>query len=406
MTARFSTVDVIGSGQSQAIMAFTGGGETNDASFATTGGVYLQTRLGELQSGVTFNILGSSGVGTMEADTVLFEEFRAGAASQGFFQGSSFAPLTKGTTLLNYVNSRASASKLGVFVFYQHAQDVGAATINGTWNTANYATFSAAYVDRLISDAATAGWGEFRILPVLSSSRQNGSNESLTDYRRTWDALSGHDQFQNITRRTAVMRPVYLAHPLDIDRFSNASTDRAHMVASTARRIMNIIAVRIAGLNGAAVPVADQPRLARAVRLSGITVRAFIALGQRGATFRHDPVSTATARFALLGGGTISAATAPDNSASSATGYATIDLTVSGLTENSRLAYAVNFAAAEFANGDTPPRGALRNTAWAIAQGTTLANPVTDAAEDAKLPTGEWALGMANCDRGVALEAA
>ncbi len=405
MTARFTTVDVIASGQSQAVMAFTGGGETNDAGFATTGGQYLAQRLGERQAGVTFNILGSAGVGTMEADTVLFEEFRAGAVSQGFFQGSPFAPLAKGTTLLSYVNSRAASSKLGVFVKYQHAQDVGAATINSTWNGPNYATFAAAYVDRLISDAASAGWGEFRILPVLSSSRQNGSNDSLTDYRRIWASLAGEDQHLNVTRRAAVLRPVYLAHSLDIDRFSNSSGDRAHMVASTARRIMDILAIRIAGLNGAPVPVADQPRLYRAVRLNATTVRAFIALGSRGATFRHDPVSTTTGRFALLNAGSITACSAADNSGS-AQGFATFDLTVSGVTENSRLAYAVNFAAAEFENGDTPPRGALKNTAWAIAQGTTLANPVTDAAEDAKLPAGQFALGMANNDRGVPLEAA
>jgi hypothetical protein len=402
MTARFPTVDVIGCGQSQAIMGFTGGGETNDAGFAATGGQRLAERLGQLQAGVTFNILGSSGVGTMEADTVLFEEFRAGAASQGFYQGSPFAPLPKGTTQLAYINSRAAANKLGVVVIYQHAQDVNA---GGAWSDASYAAFSAALVDRMISDAIAAGWGDYAILAVLSSTRGNGTNEALTAYRRTWDALAGHDQWQGLTRRTRVLRPVYLAHKLDIDRWSNTSSDRTHMVASTARRIMDIAAVRIAGLNGAAVPVADQPRLYRAVRLNATTVRAFIALGQRGATFRHNPVNTATARFVLLGGGTITAAAAPDNSGS-ANGFATIDLTVSGLTADSRLAYAVNFAAAEFENGDTPPRGALRNTAWAIAAGTTLANPVTDEAQDAKLPAGQFALGMANNDRGVALEAA
>ncbi len=355
MTARFPTVDVIGCGQSQAIMGFTGGGETNDAGFAATGGQRLAERLGQLQAGVTFNILGSSGVGTMEADTVLFEEFRAGAASQGFYQGSPFAPLPKGTTQLAYINSRAAANKLGVVVIYQHAQDVNA---GGAWSDASYAAFSAALVDRMISDAIAAGWGDYAILAVLSSTRGNGTNEALTAYRRTWDALAGHDQWQGLTRRTRVLRPVYLAHKLDIDRWSNTSSDRTHMVASTA-----------------------------------------------GATFRHNPVNTATARFVLLGGGTITAAAAPDNS-NSVLGFATIDLTVSGLTADSRLAYAVNFAAAEFENGDTPPRGALRNTAWAIAAGTTLANPVTDEAQDAKLPAGQFALGMANNDRGVALEAA
>jgi hypothetical protein len=398
MTARFPNLDVILCGQSQAVMFANGGGETVDGGLADVARVRLQNELATLAPGVTCFVGPAGSNVTFYADSPLFEEYR-GVASEAFFDASPFANRSKGTSQRNYINGRGAANKAGLVVIYQHAQDV-AAGVPGF--PAGYAAGVGAYVDALIADAGTAGWGDFAILPVLSTTRGNGSEEHLTAYRRAWAAVAGDDVWQGLTRRPQVLTPLYNITTTPAIAVNGA--DQTHFTRIAAHRNAIAIAQRAAGWLGFATPMADQPRLRRARLITPTTVRAFIATGKRGAALQLQNV--ATARWSFIGGGTVSAVSAVNNADVATTGYATIDLTVSGVVAgSSRLRFSANFATPLYQNGHTPPRGPLLNAAWGLAPGTTLAT-VTDTGEDVKLPSGQYAIGMANCDAGVIVEAA
>lgn len=398
MTARFPNLDVILCGQSQAVMFANGGGETIDGGLTDVGRVRLQNDLAVHAPGVTLFVGPSGSDVTFFSDSPLFEEYR-GSASEAFYNASPFSNRSKGTSQRNYINGRAASNKAGLIVIYQHSQDV-ASGVGGF--AAGYAAAVGAYVDALIADAGTAGWGDFAILPVLSTTRGNGTNDDLTAYRRAWAAVAGDDAWQGLSRRAQVLTPVYNITTTPVTAVSGA--DQTHFTRIAAHRNAIAIAQRAAGWLGFGTPMADQPRLRRARLINATTVRAFVAAGKRGATVQVQ--NLATSRWSFIGAGSVSAVAAIDNSAVATTGFATLDLTVSGVVANSsRLRFSTNFATPLYQNGSTPPRGELLNAAWGLAPSTTL-GAVTDVGEDVKLAAGQYAIGMANCDAGVIVEAA
>lgn len=401
MTARFPLFDVIVCGQSQSIMFMNRGGQQVDAGLTISGLDKLAADLTALVPDATV-FVGPAGSGTTaHSDSPLFEEFR-GAASEAFFNGSPFSNRAKGTAQRNYINGRAAANKAGVVLVYQHTQDSGTGATDNDF-IGPYATFAAAYIDALIADAATAGWGDFAILPVLAAARSTSGSSTAkwAAYRNTWRALAGQIPWQGIARRPQVLTPVSVATSIAAAEWAGGG-DFTHVTTSTDHRVAETLAIRLAGWIGKATPVADQPRLARAVLTTPTTLVAYIALGSRAATFQHQPSSATTGRFSLSTG-TITAISAPDNSFVATTGYARLTLTVSGVSAGARLRYAEGFNGASFVNGSTPPRGNLRNGAWAVT-GTTLGT-VTDAAEDAN-PAAGHILSMGNDDFGVPVEIA
>lgn len=389
------TAEVVIGGQSQAIMALSGGGETVDDPMAgqPVAATRLATLLTGMMPGVTVSVTGGSG-STAWADTALFEEYRQ-PETDGIWNGAANTPRAKATTLFNSIVARGGATKLGVFLHWTHSTDFANAT--GTWSDANYATWLGQFYDAMLSACAGA-FGRFFILPLVIGSRLAGDEARVSAGRRSWEALAGGRSWQGLVRRPAMLRPIYEVSRVPRGAYINGSGDFLHVIRSTAWRNASHAAVRIAGINGAAPPQADQAALCRAVRLNATTVRAFIVSPQRLPIRRQG-----NPPFSLSGGGSISAISAPDNAAVAATGYVTMDLTVSGLTAASRLRYAYGTDAyTSFANGTTPPRGLLGTALFCDpTPGATMTLTDADPA-DALYPTAVMHVG-AN-DHGVSIE--
>jgi hypothetical protein len=298
---------------------------------------------------------------------------------------------THGTAVVNHVNETADPAALYVLIHYCHTGDAQFTS----WNPAIYAVEVGKFYDA-VNAACAASYGEFRVLPVVNGSRTNSNDQNLGEARMIFEALAGQipPQF-GATARPYMLRPVSPGAYVPIGAYLNGSSDFAHLVKSTNWRAINQAAVRIAGWNGAVPPGLDQPRLARAVRLTITTIRAYIVSparlplrAQGTGIFRASP-------------GTITAVSAIDNAAVAATGYATVDLTfaspVSGGARLLMLDGQQGFS--EFANGRTAPRGAMTRAFWADPGSVTA---LTDNAEDifAAVPV----MHAASNDYGVPIE--
>lgn len=345
--------EVVIGGQSQAIMALSGGGETVDDPMAgqPVAATRLATLLTGMMPGVTVNVTGGSG-STAWADTALFEEYRQ-PETDGIWNGAANTPRAKATTLFNSIVARGGAAKLGVFLHWTHSTDFANAT--GTWSDANYATWLGQFYDAMHT-ACAGNFARFFILPLVIGARLTGDEARVAAGRRSWEALAGGRPWQGLARRPFMLWPVYEAARVPRGAYVDGSGDFLHVIRSAAWRNAAQLAPSIAGINGVVTPQVGQGALCRAVRVNASTVRAFIVSPQRLPLRRQG-----TAAFTLTGGGSITAQAAPDNSSVASTGYATMDLAVSGIGPLSRLHYNAEAGAyTEFVSGRLPPRGLLQ----------------------------------------------
>jgi hypothetical protein len=357
-------------GQSQAIM-FAGAGETAEPGLTVTGQARLVERLAASMPGVTVAVRSKSNGGSpptysCASGTPLFRWLGDDA---GWWNLATAAYDTHGGPLRDYILEAANAQALHVLVHYCNTQDDAAAG----FSFASYRDGLAAYYQTLFDDCAPA-FGAFRILPVVNASRGSGNN-NLGSIRRIVDAIAGYGPpVSGLSRLPFVLRPVYPMGWLPIAAYQQGSGDAQHVMRSTARRAAEAITVRIAGANGVVPPEIDQPRLCRAVMVAPGTCRAFIVSPQRRPIRQQGPHG-----FALAGAGSIASVAPIENGLVAATGYATVDLSVSGITALSRLTHYANYAGQSFANGTTAPRGLMQNVMFAD---PTPGLTITDAYED------------------------
>jgi hypothetical protein len=240
-----------------------------------------------------------------------------------------------------------------VVVHWTHSTDF--ANANSNWSDANYATWLGQFYDA-IHAARAGGFARFFILPLVIGARLSGDEARVAAGRRSWEALAGGRPWQGLVRRPFMLWPVYESARVPRGAYVDGSGDFLHVIRSAAWRNAAQIVPVIAGVNGVVTSQVGQGALCRAVRINASTVRAFIVSPQRLPLRRQG-----TATFTLSGGGSITAQTAPDNAAVASTGYATMDLTVSGIGPLSRLHYNAEFGSyTEFVNGRVPPRGLLQ----------------------------------------------
>lgn len=391
---RYLLTTTILSGQSQAIH-LSGSGETAEPGLTLEAANRLGPRLTELMPGTTNTVKLKSNGGnpaTYSAKAATCLVTWPGEAEVGWWNPGTNALDAAGIATRDYVlESATGANRLGVFVHYCNTQDAAATN----FDLAQWRAFVQAYY-AAIHTACAPSFGDFVILPVCNSARPTGSS-NLGSLRATFDAMAGYGApIAGVSRLPYVLRPVYPTGWVEIGAYVDGSGDFTHTMRSTARRAVEAIANRIAGYNGAVTPLIEQPRLCRAVQVNGTTVRAFIVSPKR------LPIKLqGTTGFALTVG-SISATGTVDNSAVASTGYATIDLTVSGLTASSRLTQlADNQGGSSFANGTTAPRGNMQRIMFADpTPGATLT--ITDAYEDVVLANP--ALMIAQHQTGVPVE--
>jgi hypothetical protein len=387
---RFSQVSVIIGGQSQAIMALSGGGETVDDPMVgrPPASERLAALLQAFMPGATVSVTGGS-ASTAWADTCLLSSYNGGTG--GIWNDTAGTFDSKGITQRDFLQARGQPDRLGVFVHWTQSQDASVAA----WNDAYYAAQLGAYYDALHAACAPL-WGEFRILPVPVGARASGDEGRVGAMRAIMQSLGGGQPFAGAARRDFVLRPVHESARVPRGAYIQGSSDFLHVIRSTAWRVAGHAAVRIAGHNGAVPGPVDQPRLARAVRTGPATVRAFIVSPAR------LPLRVQGTPDFRLTSGSVTAIGAVDNSAVAATGFARLDLTVTGLGPTARLLYApLAGSYTGFVNGTTSPRGAMARAVFADPS-PSASLTVTDGAEDvvAAVPV----MHVAPDDAGVPVE--
>jgi hypothetical protein len=379
MTARFGNVSVVIGAQSKAIMALNGSGETIDTPMEPqpAAAQRLLSLLQGFMPGVTVAVDGRSNGGspvggwTAVSDTAVLRSYQW---SQGdaFWHDGNNALDTHGVATRDFLLGLANPARLCIYVHYMPSTDF--ANANGTWSGPYFADHLARFYDALNAACAPA-FAEFRILPVPQASRTAADAPRVGEGRAAMEALAGGPGFAGLARRPFVLRPVHVGTGVPRGGYVGGSSDFLHDIRSSAWRAIGHVAVRIAGHNGFVPPQIDQPRLVRAVLVNATTVRAFIASPQRLPILRQG----ANPGFDLTLGA-VGAVAPIDNSAVSETGYATVDLTVSGTGPTSRLRYAAAGGQySSFANGTVPPRGLLSRAMWANPGPITS---ITEAAED------------------------
>lgn len=390
---------VILCGQSQCAH-FATASDTDDTGGLPGGSARLVSRLGQLMPGVASSWAGaatSSGSGTWAASTPMFSEF---ASADSFFTANPFANQTAGERMRAYIQGQQAADTAGLVVIYMHAEDASSAN----FNAATYAAGAQALVNALVADNA-AGWGKFAILPVLSPTRgsANDAATKLPLIRRIWNALGGNGTYAGITANPAVLLPVGVVSAITLAAW-NGGADYVHFVRSSALRAADLMANAAANWLAGAGVAADQPRLTRAVLVNATTLRAFWTLGRAGATFQHQYFTGTSSAGYAVSAGSISAITPVDNSLS-ASGQATVDMTVSGVSAGGLLRFRTGLSSGTFMDGTSSPRGFLANHAGIFLPGVTPVT-VTEDAEDLKLPGDGWFLSAGHEDAGIVIEAA
>ncbi len=386
MTARFGEVLVVIGGQSQAIMALSGGGETVDTALASEppAARRLEALLAAMMPGVTVTVAGASNQ-TAFSNTCLVTSYQGGPA---FWNDAAGAFDSRGLALRDYIQARAGGGRLCVLVHWTHSQDAS----TPAWSDFHYATQLAAFYDALHEGCAPL-FGEFRILPVPVAARLTGDEPRVSAMRRIMEALGGGLPHAGATARPFVLRAVHPGAYIPVGRYTGGA-DYLHVIRSTAWRIAAHVAIRIAGQNGFVPPAIDQPRLARAVRTGPDSIRVYIVSPDR------LPIRAQGNLDFRLSAGKITSIGAIENAAVAATGYATVDLAASGLAPGARLRFAPEFGQfTGFLNGATVPRGPVARAAFAD---PTPGLVLTDEAEDVLNPTP--VLHVAPHESGVTIE--
>lgn len=394
MPPRYGTVQATCIGQSQALMFVNGGGETvEDIDFLSTltGFEVLRDELARLMPGVAirrsskyasgtpvFNEMFDGGTGTLSGNPAFWS-----------IGGNTYAQ--HGIDACAALLSGATQAGLCVMVHYWHGQDLS----SHFWTEAAWRDAMMAFYARLHADVAPA-WGEFRILPVLTSSRPNERDGALIKARRIWKTWAGIDDYPGAGRIPYVLPPIESTGISARGGYIAGSGDFTHITRGSAWRGALLIAARIAGLNGFNPAVPDAPRLARAVRTGPATLTAWVSLpAKRKLTVQYDGgfrVSThqndCTVSFV-------------DN-ADAARGWARVGLTApSTIQANDRLTYKTGAGFAYWENGTTAPRGRLLvNFEDTTASGNLV---ITDGCEDLRETTPP-VFTMRHEDRGVAIE--
>lgn len=377
-------------------MFVNGGGETVEevpALAARTGYNVLRDELVRLMPGVTvqrtfkhaggtpvFTQMFDNGTGTLTGSPAFWN---IAAGSYDAHGNDARAALADGAT----------PSGLCVMVHYWHSQDLSSQFFTEpAWRDGMIAFYT-----RLQADIAPL-WGEFRILPVLTSGRSNEVAGAVARSRRIWRTMAGLDAWPGVPRLSFVLPPVEASGTCGRGAVLSDSSDFTHITRASGWRLAALAAVRIAGLNGFNPPVCDAPRLARAVRTGPATLQAWVALpGKRGL------VAQATGGFRILSQGADCTPGVVDNSAAAA-GWAKIPLVAPApLKAGDRLAFRPGSSLAWFANGPTPPRGQLQACYEDTAPGAPRA--ITDGCEDL-LDLARPAFTMRHEDRGVLIEGA
>jgi hypothetical protein len=384
MSARYGNVMVVIGAQSKAIMALSGSGETIDTPMESqpAAAQRLLSLLQGFMAGVTVAVEGRSDGGqpaggwTAVSDTAVMRSYQW-SFGNAFWHDTNNAFDVHGAATRDYLVARANPARLCIYVHYMPSTDF--ANANSNWSGTYFADHLGRFYDALNAACAPA-FGEFRILPVPQASRTVADAPRVGEGRAAMEALAGGPAYAGLARRPFVLRPVHVGSAVPRGGYVEGSSDFLHDIRSSAWRAIGHVAVRIAGHNGFVPAPIDQPRLVRAVRRDATTVRAFIASPQRLPILRQG----ANPGFDLTTGA-VSAVAAVDNGAVAATGYATVDLTVSGVGPTSRLRYCAGAGQySGFANGTTAPRGALARAMWANPGPVTA---ITEAAEDALSPS-------------------
>jgi hypothetical protein len=375
---RFTDALVIITGQSQGIMALTGGGETVDDPMVgrPVAAERLRTLLAAWMPGVTVSVQGASNSGnpptyTAVADTPLLRSLHSTTA---FWNDTLGVPAfdTHGAATRDYIIARGGASRLCVVVHWTQSQDAASAAFTAS----GYAAGLGAYYDALHA-ACAPSFGDFAILPLAAGSRSDpgGVAPRLGDMRQVTEAIGGAAApFAGATRRPYVLAPDHAVPATPRGAYIAGSGDFVHWIRSAAWRFAGHVATTVAAFNGATPPVHAPPRLSHARMIGATTLRAFIVSPARLPLRRQG-----TGGFSLSSG-SITGQAPIDNGAVATTGFASIDFTVSGIGPTSRLRFGHNMDGySSFTNGTTPPRGQLARAIWAD-PGSTPA--ITDAAED------------------------
>jgi hypothetical protein len=387
---RFSQVTVIIGGQSQAIMALSGGGETVDDPMLgrPTAAERLSQLLQAYMPAATVTVTGGSG-STAWADTCLLSSYNGGTG--GIWNDAAGTFDSKGVTQRDFIQSRGQPGRLGVLVHWTQSQDASVAA----WTDSHYARELGAYYDALHAACAPL-YGEFCILPVPIGARSSADEGRVGAMRAIMQSLGGGQPYAGAARRPFVLRPVHESARVPRGGYIQGSADFLHVIRSTAWRVAGHAAVRIAGHNGAVPQPVDQPRLARAVLVGPTTLRAFIVSPAR------LPLRVQGTPDFRLTSGSIVAVGPVDNTTVAQTGFARFDLTVTGLGANVRLRYAPQGGSfTSFLNGTTQPRGAMSRAVFADPSSAGSLT-VTDGAED--VVNTDPVMHVAPDDVGVAVE--
>jgi hypothetical protein len=377
MSARFSSIAVTFNGQSQALMAAGGGGETVDDPMASlpTAGVHMKTLLETWMPGVTVTVSAVSGPGpqtyTAVGGTALVRSLNGG--SDAFWHDTNNALDVHGIAQREHMLTFANASRLGVFIHWSQTQDASSAS----YTDSLYATSVTGYYTA-INDAVASSFGEFRILTLVPGARDGGADVAarLGGMRRIFEAIGGAGRpFAGANQLSFCMPPVHATPFTPRGAYINGSPDFVHPIRSASYRFARAVATAIALRNGVIPPTRGQPRLVSATLTNPTTLVARFVSPARLPLRRQG-----SGGFTVTAGSITNQAGAFNNANVATTGYATLTLSVSGVTPGARLQFWAGMGGySEFVNGTTPPRGALANAIWADPGNTPS---VTDAAED------------------------
>jgi hypothetical protein len=376
----FSNVQVIMGGQSQCAMFLNSGGETSEPalSSAPPAGTRLTNRLNTLMPGVSVTVSGAAGGQASPpasytyiagSPLMIFNESTGGNRWWNAYNqtpGNAYEPLRL------WITGRGGAGRLGVYVHYCNTQDTGDPLFNNTV----YRNSIKAFYERVYADCASS-FGLFVIQPVVNGSRSSGAN-NLSWARRVFRAVSGQEPLEGFAPLPYVL-PALTATAWN-------AVDGAHPYRSTAYRIAETLAHRVAGVNGVATSMPDAPVVYRAVQVGPTTVRAFIS-SPGGHPIRIIGGLGSSAWFSISGGGTATGIGAVDNSQVATLRRATVDVTFSGaLTALSRLAWAAGARESSYSVTNEPPVGTLRNLLYSDPTGNLTT--ITEACEDVVTVTG------------------
>jgi hypothetical protein len=373
---RFTNILITINGQSQAIMAGTGGAETVD-SVLSSFPIAAQRLRNILQAempgaNVTVNCVSGPGPATYTAvgGTALIRSLNSN--STAFWNDITSELDTHGEAQRDFLIERASPNTLAIFVHWCQTQDAG----SSNFTDALYSSSLMNYYTELYNQCSSS-FAEMNIIKLVAGSRDGGnpSAERLGRLRNIADAIGNKAEPISLESRLPYVYTVHAAPFTPRGAYVNGSPDFVHPLRSSSYRHANAVAAQICLINGVRPSFGSSPRLIEA-RLTNpdMLVAKFVSPG------KYPLRRQGTAGFALTIGSIISNTADFDNSQVSNTGFSTLSMQVSGVVPGSRLLFWHNGGGySGFANGTVPPRGQLANAIWADT-GSVLS--ITDQAED------------------------